>query len=219
MLKQIKTLFFIMLALKGRQDRFLVTLPKEIIPKDVEKKYAEMLTEKRSFITKPIDLLNETIQRVEVLGVTNASVIQRQQGRAIETFSNKTMVHSNSDVAYRSPDNPLSLIDKTINITFRHILGYINYFLLFESFLKTYERETKYKDMAKYITVDLLGTNGSVYARLMLLDPIIDGIDMLSLDNTQPVAQSQSFNVSIKYSNFDYQFIKPDLANWNGEVE
>ena len=35
-------------------------------------------------------------------------------------------------------------------------------------------------------------------------------MDMLSLDYTQPVAQSQSFKVEFKYSNFDFEFISID---------
>ena len=33
---------------------------------------------------------------------------------------------------------------------------------------------------------------------------------MLDLTYTEPIANSQTFNVSIKYSNFDFQFIDND---------
>jgi hypothetical protein len=39
------------------------------------------------------------------------------------------------------------------------------------------------------------------------MDPIINGMDMLDFDYTQPIAQSGTFKVEFKYSNFDYQFI------------
>ena len=42
---------------------------------------------------------------------------------------------------------------------------------------------------------------------------------MLDLDYTQPVAQSQTFNVIIKYSDFEYEFVEAESSNWNGEVE
>ena len=56
-------------------------------------------------------------------------------------------------------------------------------------------------------TVDLLDNNEKVYSRIVIKDPIIDGIDMLDFDYTQPVAESGTFNVIFKYSNIDYQFI------------
>ena len=33
---------------------------------------------------------------------------------------------------------------------------------------------------------------------------------MLEFDYTQPVAQSQTFNIEFKYSNFDFEFIDID---------
>ena len=67
--------------------------------------------------------------------------------------------------------------------------------------------------------VELLNSKGSVYARINIKDPIIDGIDMLDLDYTQPIAQSQTFNMIIKYSDFEYEFVQAESSNWNGEVE
>ena len=67
--------------------------------------------------------------------------------------------------------------------------------------------------------VELLNGKGSVYARINIKDPIIDGIDMLDFDYTQPMAQSQTFNMIIKYSDFEYEFVEAESSNWNGEVE
>jgi hypothetical protein len=39
------------------------------------------------------------------------------------------------------------------------------------------------------------------------MDPVINSIEMLDLNYTQPVAQSQTFKVEFKYSNFDLEFI------------
>ena len=67
--------------------------------------------------------------------------------------------------------------------------------------------------------VELLNAKGSVYARINIKDPMIDGIDMLDFDYTQPIAQSQTFNVIIKYSDFEYEFVEAESSNWNDEVE
>ena len=67
--------------------------------------------------------------------------------------------------------------------------------------------------------VELLNSKGSVYARINIKDPIIDGIDMLDFDYTQPIEQSQTFNVIIKYSDFEYEFVEAESSNWNDEVE
>ena len=52
--------------------------------------------------------------------------------------------------------------------------------------------------------------NGRAYSRIVIINPFIHAIDMLSFDYSQPVAQSQTFRVIFKYSNIDYQFIDMD---------
>ena len=205
-----------MLALKGRQDAFKLLLPKEFIPEHINEKYSKILREQRGFINKPIDFLNETIQKIEVLGFNNATVAQSFQGKGdrINSFA-----YSGNESYYRSPSNPQALIDKTLNIQFKHTLGFLNYFMIFESFLYHYSRDQKYKNMPKQLSVDLLNEKGSIYARIVLENPLIDAIDMLSFDYTKPIAESQTFQVVIKYSSFDYQFVQAEESNWNGEVE
>lgn len=213
-----------MFTLRSRQDGYRLLLPKEFIPKQVEEKYSKILQENRSFIVKPIDFLNETIQKVEVLGFNNATIVQEQPGRGEPAFKphrikENNFMHGSSPNIYRSPANPQALIDKTLNVTFRHTLGYLNYFILFESFLYHYSRDTKNSELPKQMSIDLMNEHGTIYAKIVLEQPLIDGIDMLSLDYTQPIAQSQTFQVVFKYSSFDYQFIEAERSNWNGEVE
>ena len=79
--------------------------------------------------------------------------------------------------------------------------------MIFENFWWLYSRDKQYSDMRLEFTVDLLDNNEKVYSRIVIKDPMIDGIDMLDFDYTQPVAESGTFNVIFKYSNIDYQFI------------
>lgn len=205
-----------MLALKARQDGFRITLPKEIIPDVVNEKYSKILQDKRGFIIKPIDFLNETIQSVEVLGFLDATVYQEMPTRG-EPMMDPTRVNENNffhpatQINYRSPKNPQSLVDKTINITFKHTLGYLNYFILFESFLYHYCRDMEYKDLQQFITIDLLSETGSIFSKITLFKPLIDSMDMLTFDYTQPIASSQTFKVVFKYTSFNYDFVDPNI--------
>ena len=213
-----------MLALRSRQDGFRLQIPKEFIPEPVNAKYSKILQEKRGFITKPIDFLNETIQRIEVLGFNNATVAQQQPNRGEPVFrqnriAENNFMHGASPVTYRAGVSPQALIDKTLNVVFRHTLGYLNYFIIFESFLYHYSRDMKSTELPRRLTVDLLDEKGVIYAKIVLEDPLIDGIDMLEFDYTKPVAQSQTFQVVFKYSAFDYQLIEAEKSNARGEVE
>lgn len=199
-----------MFTLRGRKDNFRLILPKEFICDELVEKYTKVLQDKHSFIVNPIDFVNETIQGVEVLGFTDSTVTQMQTFRGTN-FSKReqenNFLHTTSDVNYRSEKNPIALIDKTLNVKFRHTLGYVNYFLLFENFFYLYMRDTKYEDIVPNFFIDILDNIGNIYSRIEIIHPIINSIDMLSLDYTQPIAQSDTFTVQFKYSNLDFQFI------------
>ena len=205
-----------MLSLKSRQDMYRLILPDELIPEEINEKYTKILTDRRSFIYKPIDLLNETIQKIQVLGFNNGTVAQQQvmTGRSVLHPNDPAyepqneFQHPHSDYNYRTAANPVALVDKTFNIDFRHTLGYLNYFILFESFFYQNMRDMNYKNLPKQINVDIYNEGGEIYSRIVLFDPLIDGIDMLDLDFSQPVANSQTFRVIFKYSNIDFQFLE-----------
>jgi hypothetical protein len=205
-----------MFGLKGRQDKFRVRFPKEFLLQEIEEKYTKVLIEKHSFFVSPIEFLNESIQSIQILGFTGASMVQQQMG--IESkYQNptiKTRIHTFNDHIYRSEKNPVALIDKTINIVFRHTLGFTNYFMMFENFFKQYDRATLNKEMTlAVLPVDVMNEYGEIYARVLIHGPIIDAMDMLDLSYTQPIAQSQTFQVTFKYSNIEFEFISEEDEN------
>lgn len=204
-----------MFGLKGRQDGFRLLLPKDFLCQEIEEKYAKILRAKKSFYMRPIDFLNETIQKVQVLGFTNATVQQKQSGTGVQfmrmtedrTKQNKFMFPS-TDYNYRSPNSPLDLIDKTLNIEFRHTLGYMNYFMLYENFWYQFARDKAYKELPHNFNIDILNENGSIFAKIVLESPLVNGMDMLDFDYTQPIANSQTFKVEFKFSNIHFDFIE-----------
>ncbi len=201
-----------MFGLKGRQDGFRLLLPKEFIVPEIEEKYSNILKEKHGYYLSPIDFINESIQKVEVMGFRDATVQQQQTQRGTPTIDKNRIKQNNflyqsAEYNYRAAVSPIALTDRTLNVTFRHSLGYLNYFLLFENFWYLFSRDEPYKDMPQQFNVDIINEIGSIYSRIVLYYPLMNGMDMLSLDYTQPVAQSQTFNIEFKYSNFDFQFI------------
>ena len=204
-----------MFGLKGRQDGFRLLLPKDFICPEIEEKYTKLLTERRGFYVKPIDFLNETIQKVQVLGFTNAVIQQKQSNTGTQFIrlsedrkAQNDFMYPSTDYNYRSPSSPLDLIDRTLNIEFRHTLGYINYFLLYENFWYQFTRDRMYGELPSNFNIDLINENGSIFATIVLESPMVNGMDMLDFDYTQPIAQSQTFKVEFKYSNIQFKFIE-----------
>lgn len=204
-----------MLSLKGRQDNWRLLFDKDFIPDEITEKYTKVLNMRKSFITQPVDFINETIQKVQVLGFSNATFAQQQTTRNTPTRNADRIAENNfqgsyDDVQYRAVTSPVSIIDKTLNVQFRMSQGYLNYFILFESFFYKYCRDTSNEQLDTHFNIDIYNEFGEIYARIVLYKPVIDAMDMLDLDFTQPVAQSQAFQVTFKYSNIDFQFIETD---------
>ena len=205
-----------MLALKGRQDGFRLLFPKEFLVPEIEEKYTKILAEKHGYYLTPIDFINESLQKVNVLGFQNATVQQQQSSRGEPTIDpsrveQNKFLYAATDYNYRNGVSPISLTDRTFNVTFRHSLGYLNYFILFENFWYQFARDMKYDDLMQRLSIDIINEKGSIYSRIVLFYPLINSMDMLEFDYSQPVAQSQTFNVEFKYSDFDLEFI--DIKN------
>lgn len=201
-----------MFTLRPKQNGFRLRLPKEFLMPEVEEKYTKILLKKRSFYTSPIEFLNETIQHVDILGFQDAVVQQTQPSTGFPTrdmsrVEQNDFHHTGSLYTYRSEKSPLTLVDLTLNVIFRHTNSYINYFMLFENFWYQYARDTKYSELVDAFYIDLFNERGVAYSRIKLDWPIMNAMDMVSFDYTQPVAQSSNFKVEFKYSNFDYEFI------------
>lgn len=207
-----------MFTLKGRQDLFKLTLPNDFICEEINEKYTEIIKNQKSFLYKPIDFLNETIQSVQILGFNEGTFQQQQQGSGYPIIypnrkEENRFPHTSTEYSYRSEKNPIELIDKTLNVFFRHTLGFVNYFLIFENFFWQYARDRKYDELTNQFNIDIFNDIGEVYSRLVIMNPIVNGIDMLDFNYNMPVAQSQTFKVEFKYSNLDYQFINIEKEN------
>lgn len=204
-----------MLSLNTRVDGFKFRFPKEFIVDELKEKYGKILAQHNSFIHDPIEFLNETVKSVSVLGFNDATVTQQQTFRGLKSVKDNFM-HTSTDVTYRSEVNPIQLLDKTFVVTFRHTLGYLNYFLFFENFFHLYARETEGESLVEQFNVDLFDQNGQVFSRIVMFKPIIDGIENLNFDYAQPVASNSEFKVTFKYSNIDYQFIELEENDYGG---
>lgn len=206
-----------MLSLKGRQDTWRLLFDTDFIPEEIREKYTKVLLNRKSFISDPASFISETVQKIQLLGFSSATYAQ-QQGTRGEPVRDQNRIEENNmmggmdEVQYRSVASPIQIIDKTINVQFRMSQGYLNYFILFESFFYKYCKDTTSGELDKHFAIDIYNEFGEIYARIILYNPVIDSMDMLDLDFTQPVATSQTFQVSFKYSNIDFQFIESDTV-------
>lgn len=202
-----------MLSLNANKDNWQLIFDNDFIPEEIKNKYTKVLSLKKSFITDPVSFVNESVQKIQVLGFNGASFQQQQttvgyplrdQTRTAENY----FQHAASDVNYRSVANPIQIIDKTLNVQFRMDQGFLNYFIIFESFFYKYCRDTTYEDLDQFFVINIYNELNEVYCRIKLYHPIIDSMDMLDLDFSNVKPSQDTFQVVFKYTNIEFEFIE-----------
>lgn len=206
-----------MLSLNSNKDNWRLLFDVNFVPEEIKEKYTKVLSLKKSFITDPVSFINESIQKIQVLGFSGATYAQQQttvgyplrdQTRTKENY----FQHAGSDVNYRSVGNPIQIIDKTLNVQFRMSQGFLNYFILFESFFYKYCRDTTYDELEQYFIIDIYNEYGEIYCRIKLYHPMIDSMDMLDLDFSNTKPSQETFQVVFKYSNIEFEFIETSAS-------
>lgn len=202
-----------MLSLSPRYDLFKFLLPGDFLPKNIEEKYYKILSQNAGVIQKPIDYLNESIQSINIPGISELNTIQEQHGfnpiKRSNTNLGKINVEPNHGVTYLSSDNPLSKINKEFKITFRLNQGLYNYFMLYETIFYRYLKNFNEKQDELFI-IELLDETGKITSRIKLLDIFIDGIDGLDFTYSKVERESNTFEVTFKFNNIDFEFIEQD---------
>lgn len=198
-----------MLSLSPRWDLFRFNLPKDFLPKEIESKYKDILLSKNAaVIESPIEYLNESIQGVTIPGITDVNIQQQQHSSNSIVRDRSTInVEPKTDITYTTSNNPLDKIDKTFKVKFRLNQGLYNYFMLYETIFYRICKPMNYgPDRILYI--ELLDETGVIVGRIKFFDVYIDGIDGLDFDYSKLDRENNSFDVTFKFNNIDYEFVE-----------
>lgn len=197
-----------MLSLTPRLDLFRFVLPKEFLPKEIEEKYSNIFYTNSSVITSPIDYLNESIIGISFPGIADINITQDQHGsNDIRRVKGKINVEPKHEIVHVSTDNPLEKIDKEFKVTFRLNQGLYNYFMIYETIFHIICKPIL-KPSLDFLYVDILNENGNVTSRIKFMDCFINGIDGLDFEYTKVDRDPGTFQVSFRFNNIDFEFIK-----------
>lgn len=196
-----------MMSLSPRYDLFRFCLPKDFIPEEVLTKYRDVISKNQGVITNPIDYLNESIQGINMPGISDVLMAQQQPGGSnrITRTANRINVEPQHDINWVSPANPLEKISKEFKVTFRTNQGLYNYFMLYETiFYRICKPELYPAD--KVLELEILNESGKVVSTVKFFDVYIDGIDGLEFNYNKIERDSGTFDVSFKFNNIDFDF-------------
>ncbi len=190
------------LSLNPRFDTFRFAFPKELIPDEIYEKWYNLLNKyDKNVIREPIDIINESIQGIELKGLGDSTVEQAQNYR--NPHINR--IEPSSNVVYRSSKNPVSLIPNELTVTFRHTQGFYNYFLLFETWFYHYAKENRTDGFTPFLTLEIVDEMGEVVNHITFSYPVFDSIDALNLSYDKIERSFTTFTCTFKYSNIDFE--------------
>ena len=195
------------LSLSPRYDLIRFHLPKTFIPKEVEEKYTSYLNKDAYTMKSAIDYLNESIQGINMPGISGLTITQMQHGsNGINKVKNRTNVEGSHEMTYLGVGNPLEKIDKEFKVTFRTNQGLLNYFMLYETAFHYACREYKW-DCEPVMHIEILDEKGTAIAKVKFIDVHMEGIDGLEFDYSKIERDSGTFDVTFKFNNIDFEYL------------
>lgn len=199
-----------MLSLSPRYDLVKFSLPKTFIPEEIEQKYTQLLSEHNGTLMTAIDYLNESIQGVNIPGISDLTTTQTQHGYNGIIPSNNTgrkriNVEPSHDITYMNYGNPLEKIDKEFKVTFRTNQGHINYFMLYEIAF-WYACREKPHDCESPMYIEILNEEGVILSRVTFMDVHLHGIEGVDFNYTKTDREANTFDVTFKFNNIDFEY-------------
>lgn len=195
-----------MLSLSPRYDLFRFAFPKDFIPQSIEEKYLKIINKTPGVLTTPIDYLNESIQGINIPGISDVLIQQQQHSsNNIQRLPHKINVEPKREAVYRSTANPLEKIGQEFKITFRMNQGLYNYFMLYEIILMQMTKPGEVNQQPVLI-LEIMNEDGEVIAKIYYKGVLIDNIDGLDFNYNKIERDTGTFDVSFKFNNIDFEF-------------
>ena len=204
-----------MLSLSPRYDLYRFMLPDGFLPDEVKEKYQKIINKDSNVFIDALDYLNESIVGITVPGVKDINIVQTQT-------SSNPIVPRNSSVkndlgrinrepahpnTYVGTNNPLEKIDQEFQVTFRKNQDLYNYFMVYETIFYRICKHLDYNDSDDF-KIFLLNESGNITSNIILKQCHIDGIDGLEFNFSKVERETDSFQVTFKFNNIDFEFVK-----------
>lgn len=198
------------LSLSPRYDLIRFHIPKTFIPPEIEEKYTAMLNKDAVTMTTALDYLNESIQGINIPGISDLTTQQQQHGsNGIQPHDfggrRRINVETSHEINYLTTSNPLEKIDKEFKVTFRTNQGLLNYFMLYETAFYYACKEFEW-ECEPVMYIEMMNEDGTVISRLKFIDVFMNGMDGLEFNFSKIEREAGTFDVTFKFNNIDYEY-------------
>jgi hypothetical protein len=194
------------MRLLNRKDLFYVEFTNKFIPEEIENFYKPYIKSMPTQIESPRKLIETSLQGVSVPSSRYDAVSQH----GVDTF-NKNAIYRN----LRSTFNPQELSEKSLTLTFKLLNGYINYWILTDTFNYHYDMKNPNAVIGD-ISLRILDSDGLIMFTRVYKDCLLTGISDLELSYSENLQTFETFTITVVYSTTETTFANPgNTKSWN----
>ena len=171
----------------ARSNQFRFNFPKAFVPTDVANRYDPYLNSvPGNMVKRSIDLLNYSIQSINFPAAEFDPVAQRDK--------------PGIQRQYRASLPKQELFAKTLEVTFKLFDGFINYWMLFDTFDYYYSPLYKGPYIPEGMRLQLYDGNGNVIVSAEMRRVIFQSIGSLDLSYSENSPDAKTFTCTFVYN-------------------
>jgi len=177
------------MILNSRNNLFNFKFPRKFIPVEVADKYKKYLNRMPgNLMSEPIDFINYSIQGVAIPGITFDPIEQSP---------------NDGTVTYNRGAIPIqNTIERQFTVEMQLLDGYINYWIMQDTLLYYYARNTK-QPFLDDLKLQILDAEGIHVMSAVFEKPIMNSITELELNMSSNIAEFNTFTLNFYYNKFN----------------
>lgn len=181
----------------SRKDLFIVAFPREFISNEIETFYQPYVKRMPSYIDSPRELVKSTVQAITIpsFGYDVVSTIYKDK------YTPSGITRQN-----RGSLNVQDLSNKSLEITFKMINGYVNYWIMLDTFFEKYAYENNNPYMFD-LPVHIIDNDGNIMFTRVFKDCIFSAISEFQISYGDNVAGFDTFTITFNYTLTETKFV------------
>jgi len=183
------------MRLSSQSSQFIFNLPSDFLPNSIIKDYTPILEKNFIQYENVIDYINSTIQEVAFPGLSIETAIQKiKRGKEIN-YKPATNIH---DI----------LSSREIDITFRSVDSNLNYFLLWDIYVKHYLDTDNL--FVKPFTLTAVDIHRDAIYQVKFMEIILKSLSEYRFKYNSQLFNADTFTLTLSYNFIDIEFLLTD---------
>ncbi len=180
--------------LSSRNNQFRFEFPRKFIPQEISEKYKPIMNKMPgNLIEEPIDMLNYSIQAVNLPGISFEVTTQQDYPGYVRS--------------HRSVEPTQNLFDKEMTVTFQSLDGFTNYWMCYDILKNYYARSGKDPFILEGVGIQFMDGEGNVFVIAQPKEMIMRSMTSLDLNFSSNTVEFNTFDIVFAYNILDIKLL------------